>query len=164
MFTNFARWVLGGMILLSILHLAIYYPMLPEQVASHFGTEGKADGWMTKSQFAIFYVVLTGFMTLLFLGIGKLIEVTPNEMINLPNREYWLAPARRAKTIAAISSELAWFGVALVGFLISTMHLSMQASIKGTNRLDSTFFWLFGGFMTFVAIWLVRLYRRFYVR
>src|SRR5262245_44653287 len=116
MFKNFGQWVLAGMLLLALIHIGVSYPALPERVASHFGTEGKADGWMTKGQFAIFYVAMTGFMTLLFLGIGKLVEVTPNDLINLPNREYWLAPGRRATTIAAISSEMAWFGVALVGF------------------------------------------------
>jgi uncharacterized membrane protein len=164
MFTSFARLVLGGMLLLSLIHIGLYYPALPERVATHFGMEGRADGWMTKSQFAIFYVCLTGFMTLTFLGIGKLIEVTPNDLINLPNRDYWLAPGRRAATIAAISSEMAWFGVAIVGFMICVMHLSMQATLTGSNRLDSTFFWMFGGFMAFVVIWLTRLFARFRVR
>ena len=164
MLVRLARWILGGMLILSFVHLAVYYPMLPERVASHFGADGKADGWMTKSQFAIFYVGMTSFMTLLFLGIGKLIEVTPDELINLPNKEYWLAPARRAATLAAFSEEMAWFGVAIVGFLISVMHLSFQATLSGTNRLENTFYWLFGGFLVFVALWLTRLFRRFSVR
>jgi uncharacterized membrane protein len=37
--------------------VAIYYPHLPDRVASHFGAGGVPDGWMSKAAFAAFSLV-----------------------------------------------------------------------------------------------------------
>ena len=42
-------------------------------------------------------------LSTLFGAIGALIRVTPDDAINLPNKEYWLAPARREATISTMT-------------------------------------------------------------
>jgi uncharacterized membrane protein len=152
--------ILAAMPLLVAIHLAVYYPQLPNSVASHFGPNGRADAWMPKSAFAFVYVGLITFMTLLLLGVGTLMRALPPEMINLPNKVYWLAPERREQTAARFAQEIAAFGIALNLFLITTMQMTFQATLSGTNALNMPVFLLiFAGFMTFVIAWLIHLFR-----
>jgi uncharacterized membrane protein len=139
-------------------HMSYYYPMLPEKVASHFGFNGVADGWMTKAEFAGFYLGMIAFLVFLFLGIVAMIKRLPTEMINLPNKEYWLAPARREQTLTRFGNQMIWFTVVMCGFLISIMHLTFLANLDGSQKLNNgVFLTLFIGFMIFVKIWVIQL-------
>lgn len=46
--------VLHGILIgLLAVQVVVYYPRLPDRVASHFGAGGVADGWMDKPAFAV---------------------------------------------------------------------------------------------------------------
>lgn len=155
-------WLILGALACAV-HLGANYPALPERVASHFGPNGQADGWMSRSAIAVFQLGLTGFMAVLFLGISKLIQVLPTDIINLPNREYWLAPARRAATIEVLGAEMARFGTVMMMFLLGVQEAMFRANITQTNRLGPLFFICLFGFLGYTAIWLFGFYRRFRV-
>ncbi len=155
-------WLILGALACAV-HLWINYPALPERVASHFGSNGHADGWMSKSSIAAFQLGMTGFMAVLFLGISKLIQVLPTDMINLPNRDYWLAPARRAATIEALGADMARFGTAMMVFLLGVQEATFRANINHTYQLGSLFFLCLFGFLGFTAVWLIGLFRRYRV-
>jgi uncharacterized membrane protein len=153
-------WLILGA-LACLAHLWVNYPSLPERVATHFGTDGRADGWMTKAAYARFQVGLTGFLALLFLGIGKLMTLLPDDAINLPNRDYWLAPARRARTVAIMKSEMHRFGCAMVAFSLGIQEAVIRANISQSFRLGSLFFVCLVGFLGFTTVWTIGFYRRF---
>jgi uncharacterized membrane protein len=156
------RTILFTLPLVAAVHIAYYYPLLPERVPSHFGPSGQADGWMSKSAFAAFYLILLTFFTLLMGGISAMIRLMPTDTINIPNREYWLAPERREATLARISGDMSNFGVALGLFLIATMQLSFQAALNGMERLNMpVFLSMFAGFFIFVGFWLTGFYRNY---
>ena len=77
---------------------AWYYPQLPDTVASHFSASGEADGWMSRGGFIIFYAALMVFLYGTFVGTGYLMRVLPDSYINVPNKNYWLAPVRREES------------------------------------------------------------------
>jgi uncharacterized membrane protein len=157
-----ARTILFALPLVAAAHVAYYYPQLPERVPSHFGPGGAADAWMSKSAFAGFYLILLTFFTLLMGGIAALLRHLPTETINMANREYWLAPERREATLARLSGDMSVFGVALNLFLIATMHLSFQAALDGTERLNMpVFLSMFVGFFVFTGWWLLGFYRNY---
>ncbi len=142
-------------------HLWINYPALPERVATHFSGDGRADGWMSRASFAQFQLGLTGALALLFVGIGWLIKVLPTDAINLPRREFWLAPMRRAETIHILQSELARFGAALMVFLLGIQETTIRANVNQTYRLGMLFPIFLIGFLAFTTIWIAGFYRRF---
>jgi uncharacterized membrane protein len=144
-------------------HIAFYYPQLPERVASHFGPNGVADGWMPKEAFAIFYVALMAFMAAIFGGISALLRHTPNDLINLPNKEYWLAPERREETIRGITESMASFGVATTVLLIAVMQSVILANINGTIRLGNVVGYYLVAYLAYTLIWTVNLIRRYSV-
>jgi uncharacterized membrane protein len=67
---------------------------MPPVLATHFGGSGAPNGWQTQSQFFILEVVLLGVCLLLAFGIPWLIGALPISLVNLPNKEHWLAPER----------------------------------------------------------------------
>jgi uncharacterized membrane protein len=155
-------WLILGALACAV-HLWVNYPALPERVASHFGADGRADGWMSKSALAAFQLWLTGGLALLFLGLGSLIKALPPSTINVPNPGYWLAPSRQAATIGVIRSELARFGCALMVFFLGIQEATLRANIDQTFRLGPLFPLCMVAFLGFTMIWVVGFYRRFRV-
>jgi len=93
-----SRLVFISLVALSIGQAAVYYPQLPDKMASHFGIAGNADGWMPKPVFFIFEFVVQGILLLLFLIMPISIMKLPVSCINLPHKDYWLDPVRKAAT------------------------------------------------------------------
>ena len=50
----------------------LYYPRLPDRMASHFNAAGQADGWMSKRAFFGLDLGMQVGMAVLFVGITKL--------------------------------------------------------------------------------------------
>ena len=70
--------VIFGIILLSFILSAYFYPQMPEQVASHWNAQGQVDGYMSKS-WGLFFMpfVLIG-LALLFLAIPRIDPLKAN--------------------------------------------------------------------------------------
>lgn len=125
-------------ILAAAIAQAIYaFPQMPERMASHFAASGIPNGWMTKVQFFLAYA--TTFLPALFVEfwVGRRISRTPETRINLPNKEYWLAPERCAGTFAYFESFFAWYGCALLGLLVFVFRLAMRANLTAAPRLPT---------------------------
>jgi hypothetical protein len=135
---------------------------LPPVVASHFGPGGAADGHMGKGPYTAFMVALVIALPLLVASTSLLVRIVPPEMVNLPNRQYWLAPERRAASLAAIGSLLLRFASALAMFLCFVHWLVVQANLVQPPRLPEA--WFFGGLAAFGVVtlaWLISLFLRF---
>lgn len=159
--STLTRIGLWGAPLLAAAHIAWFYGALPERVASHFGPTGAADGWMSRSAFAMSYVGLVVGMAALFGGTGWWLRRFPTSMINLPHREFWLAPERREETLAALGRLMSGIGLATVGFLGVVFHLCLKANLDGTFRLGSGIFVALALYLGLLGAWIVLLLLRF---
>ena len=159
---RFALFVLVGILLVMVFQVAYYAPRLPETVASHFGPGGQPDGWSSKSTFLALYgvmvVVTVGPLLLLPLFLRRI----PDHLINLPNKDYWLAPERREETFRIIGVYLLWLANGTLMFLAHLMGVAMAANLEPEPRLGITSWWSFGLYMAFVIGWTPVLLRRFY--
>ena len=73
------------------LYMGITYPRLPDRIAVHFNAKGAPDNWGDKSNFATFYPLFTLAFNALFLFIVPfLIRKSPESIVNMPDKEYWL--------------------------------------------------------------------------
>ncbi len=112
------------------------YSALPQRVASHFNNAGQPDGWMSRDAHTLSQVGITLFIALLFFTLAMFLPRLPDRFINLPHRDYWLAPTRRGETFAWLSSALLWLGAALQIFLgwvfseVARANLSAQPALK----------------------------------
>ena len=123
-----ARWKpLYAWITVVLLHAAqtiYYYPRLPAVVAQHFGAQGNPNGWAPRE----FFFGLSWFILLLLSGLlmftPRLLSRMPVSMINLPNKDYWLAPERKAESLRFMERQMEWMAVITVAFLVLVLFVA----------------------------------------
>jgi uncharacterized membrane protein len=143
-----------------VAHALWYYPRLPEQVAHHFGATGEPDAWGHKTQFLVVYLVTVGVMVATFLGLGLALPKIPNSAINLPNKDYWLAPERRQQTLDYMLPWFLWLGSLTMLLLLDIFHQSFQVHLGNATKLNH--FWItMGAYLAITTAWCIGIYRRF---
>lgn len=122
---------------------------LPALVASHFGGAGAANGFLRHGVYVGFMVGLVVGLPSLMVGLTWSAISSPKARLNLPNKDYWLAPERCAETIAYLRSGVLWVGALLVIFLCYLHWLVVLANEAHPARLAIS--WFIGGLLVFFA-------------
>ena len=147
--------------LIALLQQFLYWQRLPDRVATHFNGSGKPDGWMHRDQAALFMVGLETLMPAIFLGIAYMIYFIPSQLINIPHKEFWLAPERREASISFMAKSTAAFSLAISLFFIGMNHLTYLAN-RAEGNLSPIGFWiLMACFLAVTAVWITCLLLRF---
>ncbi|MBL9162829.1 MAG: DUF1648 domain-containing protein [Planctomycetaceae bacterium] len=137
------------------------YARLPERVASHFGANGVANGWMSRDGYVWFMVGAVTFTSLLLVGLCGSVRFLPASLVNIPRRDYWLAPERRDET----GRVLARFGLLMAGleslFFLAIHLLVVVANESNPVRLSNDVWWLLVAFLAATGGLTFKLYRRF---
>jgi uncharacterized membrane protein len=146
------------LVFLGFLQARNFAAAMPGVMATHFGASGAANGWQSKEQFFVLEFVLLGVCLLIGFGIPAIIAAAPPSLVNLPNKEFWLAPVRRDHTLAVFRIQMAWFACALLTFLIVVNQLVFNANQSVPRHLNGAQFTMaLVAFLSFVAIWTLRL-------
>jgi hypothetical protein len=114
------------------------YYQLPERVRAHlpswfhFGAEGPR--WV--------FVAISGSIPVL-IAIAVLISIRlvkrePEKFLQIPHRDYWLAPERREQTLDSIASRIYLLGA--IKFVADAIFIyaAVRANLAGTSELDPT--------------------------
>jgi uncharacterized membrane protein len=151
------------LVLYVAVHFSYYYPQLPGVVASHFNGRGMPNGWQTKSAFFSAFVGISVLAVVIGFGIPSIISALPAQLINLPNKQYWLAPEHLAETQEFLSKYFAWFGCALFLMIILTFDYAIQSNLHPHNPPDAARMWYtLAGFLLFTLVWTARMLARFF--
>jgi hypothetical protein len=135
---------------------------LPDPVASHFGPGGAANGSMPRTVYVVFMLLLVVGLPAFVVWASSAALARPGARINLPHRDYWLAPERREQSLAAIRTGMRQFAEMLVCFLCYAQALVVRANQVQPAHLDSA--WFDAGLAVFFVVflwWLRRFLRRF---
>ena len=81
-------------------------------------------------------------------------------MINLPHKRYWLAPDRRAASLADLADAMALLGAFTFIFFTVIGELTLRANRLPEPRLGGEIGWLLGGYGVALLHWIIRLLRR----
>jgi hypothetical protein len=150
---------------MAIAQRAYYIPRLPPQVAVHIGPSGTVDRWETKEEFVDGTSRAWLAMPAIFAGLGLLavlsVRFLPAQLVNVPNKAYWLAsPQRRREAALIVLNFFLWLlagGVALGVAITQTM---IQATFSGQDWITLP---VVIGFIVFlvvrIALLLIRLSR-----
>lgn len=150
------------LVILGVAQFAYYAPRLPEIVGSHFGASGSVNGWQTKPAFFLMELLMIVLAAVIAFGVPRIITSMPVSLINLPNKEFWLGPERREETLTYFRAWSAWFGCALLAFLLFVMELAFRANLHTPPRLNSAAFVpALIAFVLFSLFSTIRLVQRF---
>ena len=122
---------------------------LPEVVASHFGPSGRANGFMPREAYAQLMAGLIVALPLLVVYLPNALMRRGAGAINLPHRQYWLAPERREQTIERLCRGSFGFGYLLVAFLGYVHQVVLLANRVIPPGLPLE--WFVGGLVAFVV-------------
>ena len=134
---------------------------LPETVASHFALSGAADGFSPRGDYVTMMIVMVVLVPLLpALLPGALLRGGAG--LNIPHREYWLAPGRKDATLAFVRVHGLWLAGALALFLGYVHCLTVEANTRMPPALSSGGLYAgLGMFLGLTAVWVWALFARF---
>jgi len=135
---------------------------LGDTVATHFGAGFLANGWMQRGEYLATSLTFATVLPAIVAGIvGWLPRIFPR-YVNIPHRDYWLAPERSAATLETIAVRALLLG-ALLSFFMGGVHwLIVQANAVAPPRLPAQLFWMMLiAFLTAFAFWIWAIWSRF---
>jgi uncharacterized membrane protein len=143
-------------------HSPAYYRQLPEVVASHFDAHGVANGWQTKSAFFAVFVGVTVLAVVVGFGVPRIIAVVPAQLINLPNKDYWLAPEHLAETLEFLNTYFAWFGCGVFLLIFLTFEYAIQSNLHPDHPPTPAHMWyILVGFLLLALALTIRILAKF---
>jgi uncharacterized membrane protein len=156
-----SRIVIAILIVGFVIQAAMFYPSLPETMAAHFDAAGQANNWTSKPVFFLLEGIILLVIIFEFSVVPLIIEKTPEAKLNLPNKEYWLAPERRAGTYLVFRQFFEWFSVLLLLLFIIVNQLVFNANLRHED-LNATAIWIvIVTFILFVIVSVAKLLRSF---
>jgi uncharacterized membrane protein len=138
-----------------------YYAVLPERVASEFDLAGEPKTWMAKGTFVIFNATLLIALPAFLLAVAWISTKLPKWMIDLPHKDYWLAPERKAETAASLFRYILWLACGIELFLTALVGLVYRANLGHPETMRIAPNILLTCFLTFMAGWIFCFYRKF---
>ncbi len=151
-----SAFLLGG------IEMLYFYPLLPDRMAVHFNAAGAADGWGPKNYFFMTMEAVYAVLLLLFGALPLLLRRLPESLMNLPNKDYWLAPERKAQTMDRLMGQLLFVGAMALLLMDCVLYLSLKANFSARPFLRPELLW---GIITvfFIAsiAWTIFLLRSF---
>jgi uncharacterized membrane protein len=146
----------------AIVHLGWIASQMPDRVATHYDGAGNPNGWMTRGGMVGFQLLMLAITAAAFVGLPLLLGRLSPKLINIPNREYWLSPERRAASVAALQNWMAVQGSGVVILMMAVTGLLHHANQVSPPRLSpSGLLASLAAFLLFVGGSIVALYRRF---
>jgi uncharacterized membrane protein len=104
-------------------------------MAVHFGADGKPNGWATRGSFVALDLGITGLLAVVFLGISLVSRSVKSESVNLPNKEYWMAPERRGQTVDFLARAFLWFGAATMLLMLDVFGQVFRFNLSPSRGL-----------------------------
>lgn len=102
---------------------------LPDTMAVHYGPSGTPDRFSSPTEFATVMMICGGAIFLLFALSAVFLPRFPEGSINIPNRDYWLAPDRRGNSLASFSNLFLLYGAVTLLFLLFVLRAVVNANL-----------------------------------
>ena len=135
---------------------------LPPSVAARFGHQGLWIGRMDKDIHVALMAGLAGGLPLLLYGSVGVLPRLFTRFINIPNRDFWLAPERREKMLGDLEHHGMILGIFSMVFICAMQALIVAANQRTPARIDINLVWvLLGFFIAGIIGMAVTMWRRF---
>ncbi len=136
--------------------------VLPKQMATHFDGGGMPNGWMSRNGYIRFMLAFGLGVPFFVVGLHYFLARYAGNQFNIPNREYWLAPERRADTLRFVIYHSWWLGCLMLLFILASHYLLLATNRSSPPHLPTVpFLLLIVAFLVALGGWIVVLMTRF---
>lgn len=150
-----AAWLAAGLIACSAALVLATTAGLPPVVASHFAADGRANGWMSREAYAWMMALMSLVTPYAVWGAAAWLPRRWPRLVNLPFRDYWLAPERREATLARLGRMGLWMGL-LSAALIAGIHVEVVlANRRVPPAAGDGMLWVLGPFVVVIVALVV---------
>ena len=157
------RWlqrIFYALIVITLLQTAVYYPQMPDVMASHWDGLGAANAWSGRTGFFALYLVIVAMVALVF-DLTARYGVRGDRQMKIPHADYWLAPERIAQTRAFFQRQMLLMGIAHLALAIYVMQLAILANLTAEPRLHPSVFWALTLYFVLLVAWLIHFFLHF---
>lgn len=159
---NRIPWIAFALALLfAIFYFSTTVSSLPPMVASHFDGAGFPTAHMTHEFYIKFVFAMGVGFPIAMVALLTVVYSKASDM-KLPNRDYWLAPERIARTRALLVAHGVCFGCLMVAMVCYMHWLILIAHRSVPPHLSNQL--VMGGLLVFMAIavgWVIAVLRAF---
>jgi uncharacterized membrane protein len=129
--------ILVALIVIAVAVIAGTAPDLPARMATHFGASGTANGFSSRETYVGTMIALVVGVPVAMVGLLAWMPRFGACLHKLPNRDYWMAPERRERTLERLAAWSAVMGCALVVFLTAMHLIVVQANASTPPALPT---------------------------
>ncbi|MFH0963165.1 MAG: DUF1648 domain-containing protein [Planctomycetota bacterium] len=155
------RAIFVGAFIVNVVLALVSIAVLPSQVAVHFGFHGEPDSWGSSLRLTVVFLAVDVLLFCVLYFSPHLGFAFP-DLMNLPNKAYWLAEENKGRAKAAFTSFMCELGTAVLAFLLAAILLTVEANLSAPVRLNTELFYPALILLLLYAVyWSVRSYRAF---
>jgi hypothetical protein len=104
--------------------IAVTSEGLPPELASHFGRQGQANGWQSLASYRAWMLMFAIGVPCVTVATTAWLPRRFPRLWNLPHRDHWLAPERRAETLSALAAFAFAIGIVEIAFALG-IHIAV---------------------------------------
>lgn len=135
---------------------------MPDVLATHFNARGEPNAFMSRDAYRLFMAFMIVFVPFMIAGLPRLIGQRWPRLLNIPNREHWIAPERLSAALGSVYRLTIWPAAAAIALMAFVHWLVMDAHAKNPPQLDSQHLLVaIALFVAFTVAWMVAFYVRF---
>ena len=147
---------------LAIAQIATEMRNMPPLLATKFDFDGTPVAWMSAGAVQLLEFGLLALFLIGFWLLPRAFAHRPTTYWRIPNKDYWLAPERRAETIEALRGLISWMGIVVLLLFMAVTQLVFDANNRVPPRLASgALIWLLLSFLVFIVLWIWVIFRQF---
>ena len=151
--------ILGTLTLLYVVHMVYGLSDQPGPMATHFGSGGRPNGWMSNSAFLLFGAALWATMVACFWTLRPLLRRVKPSLVNIPHKAWWLDPVRREETIATAGAWMESMGVVTLIGLFGLNECLFLANRRPEVELGTEFIVGIVVYLVITLVWSVAFIR-----
>ena len=153
-------WVVTGVAFFVALWWASL--QLPDQMATHFGDGGRADGWGSSSGFLVTMGLLGVGTHLGLMALVWALAKGSGAGVNIPDADWWFATEeRKALLRPKFMADMALFVAATTGLMTATVIEVVLANRSADPSMGATFWAAFVLYLVFAIGWTVFVMRSY---
>ena len=155
--------IYAGLLAIALAQTIHYYPLMPEIMASRYDFGGSPVQWSGKG---LFFAIYLGIMILVSLSIilnAIMMGRCPERMMNIANKDFWLAPERKDNTIKDMQNRVAQFGAAGLLFTVGIIQCVILQNLDAVSQeqLNIILMTIIAAFVVYTVTWAIFLIARY---